>query len=149
MKRVVLLFLMSFVFILSGCNTNESDNNESLAYAQYSNVQTDIEITVINNPITTATDKVELEFKNKTDQEIIYSDESIVLEKKVNDGFVYVGSYGTGHEIASALSANDINHKTISIEYLEAGTYRFVFLQGHSTPEGPVYISSEFEVIEP
>lgn len=92
---------------------------------------------------------MQLEFKNKADQEIIYSDESIVLEKKINDGFVYVGSYGTGHEIASALATNDTTHKTISIEHLEAGKYRFIFLQGYSTPEGPVYISSEFEVIEP
>lgn len=72
-----------------------------------------------NEPITTQTEQIKLQFRNNSEQEVQY------LE-----------------------TADDVNHKTVSIEPLESGTYRFVFEQGYGwgDSDAPVYISQEFEV---
>lgn len=151
MSKRILLSLFLVIMILCGCKADGDDSSDlinSVSYNRYDNVKDDITITVKTDPITTQTQEIDLAFTNNTNRELIYQDTSIILEKKVNDGFVFVGNYGTGHEIATGLDAYDTNYKSVSIEPLETGTYRFVFLQGYSTPEGPVYISSEFQVTE-
>lgn len=101
-----------------------------------------------DNHITTETREIQLLFVNNTKQELVYCDDTIILEKKTDNGFIYIDTYGDGHAMAASLKANGTSKKTIQMKPLEVGTYRFVFLQGYSTPEGPVYISSEFQVNE-
>lgn len=149
-KRILICLLLVIVF-LSGCKEGDSysfDETDSISYGQYLTVLKDITITVKTDPVTTQTKIIELEFTNRTDKELSYCEESIILEKKVGDDFISAGQYGTGHTISTLLSVNGTNLRSISIEPLEVGTYRFVFLQGYSTPDGPVYISSEFQVTE-
>lgn len=146
MKQIKLSLYLLLVMLLFGCNTSENDHSHQPAV--YENIKTDIDIQIKDNYITTETQEIVLLFINNTDEEILYSDESIILEKKTDDGFVYVDKYGAGHEMATALLANDTNTLTIRVKPLSAGTYRFVFLQGFSTPKGPVYISPEFRVNE-
>lgn len=146
MKQIKLSLYLLLVMLLFGCNTSENDRSHKPAV--YENIKTDIDIQIKDNYITTETQEIVLLFINNTDEEILYSDESIILEKKTDDGFVYVDKYGAGHEMATALLANDTNTLTIHVKPLSPGTYRFVFLQGFSTPKGPVYISPEFRVNE-
>lgn len=141
MKRM-LLFLLTAVLLLSGCS------EKNVAYSVYHNVLSDMTILVVNEQVTTKTNILHLEFRNNTAEEILYSDEAILLEKKEGDGFVTVGSYGNGHEITVGLEAGRVNPLSLSITPLEPGTYRLIFLQGYSTPEGPVYMSAEFTVSE-
>lgn len=147
--------LFIVILLFSGCRETgnaalrSSDPVDDVSGSIYQNVQSDIVIRIMSDTITTKTDTIDLEFINQTDQELTYSDQAILLERKEENGRIsVVGRYGQGHEIATALEANGTNKKTIQITRLEVGTYRFVFLQGYSTPEGPVYISSDFQVSE-
>ena len=147
--------LFIVILLFSGCSETgnaalrSSDPVDDVSGSIYQNVQSDLVIRIMSDTITTKTDTIDLEFINQTDQELTYSDQAILLERKEENGRIsVVGRYRQGHEIATALEANGTNKKTIQITRLEVGTYRFVFLQGYSTPEGPVYISSDFQVSE-
>lgn len=140
--------MLLMTVMLTGCNADPTDTKTTVSAIQHLNVMDNVTISVSNEPITTQTEQIKLQFRNNSEQEVQYWEESFVPEKKMEDGFIVVGHYGTGHEISSVLeTADEVNHKTVSIQPLESGTYRFVFEQGYGwgDSDDPVYISLTFD----
>ncbi len=105
-------------------------------------------IAVKTDPITTQTQTIELEFINNTDRELVYGENLYYLEKEVDGVFVSTlkpEQVISGHGTATLLRANGTLRRSLSVESLEAGTYRFVFPQGS---EDNYLVSAEFQVVE-
>lgn len=107
--------MLLMTVMLTGCNADPTDTKTTVSAIQHLNVMDNVTISVSNEPITTQTEQIKLQFRNNSEQEVQYWEESFVPEKKMEDGFIVVGHYGTGHEISSVLeTADEVNHKTFS-----------------------------------